>query len=385
MKTYFPENEILDATIKCITEDRQNKIWFARDKGISNYSLNDSLITNLSRFDEYDLTSSNVLSVDKYNRLWVGTMNGLYILDKDSIRVLNTQTGLTSKEILSLFYDTTKNSMWIGSPGGLSSIDINEFDKSKILPVSVRIKNIKADDSVYSFKENIIFEPDINNIHLDFTSLNFSSPSSVKYQYKLEDDWIDISDDYINLTSLGKGDYNLAIRGKVINSLLGKPSIVNFTVLPHLTETFIFRASIIGLFILELYSAQQRELSIMKTGQEKMNISNQVNELKHKALSSMMNPHFIFNSLNSVQYLINIDRKREANDYISLMAKLIRMNLESASESYIRLDEEIKRLDLYLRIEKLRFSDKFSYDIIAGPGVNSRINHDPEYDHTAVC
>ncbi|MBK7446270.1 MAG: hypothetical protein IPJ45_09655 [Ignavibacteria bacterium] len=174
------------------------------------------------------MSASNTLSVDSYNRLWVGTMNGLYILDKDSIRVLNTQTGLPSNEILSLFYDNEKNSMWIGSPGGLSSVDINEFDKSKILPVNVRIKNIKADDSVYSFKENIIFEPDINNIHLDFTSLNFSSPSSVKYQYMLDDEWIEIPDDYINLTSLGKGDYNLAIRGKVINSPWGKTKFSEF-------------------------------------------------------------------------------------------------------------------------------------------------------------
>ena len=372
LKTYYPENEILDATIKFITEDRQNKIWFAGDKGLSNYSLNDSLITNLSRFDEYDLSSSNVLSVDKYNRLWVGTMNGLYILDKDSIRVLNTQTGLPTKEILSLFYDTAKNTMWVGSSGGLSSIDINEFDKSKILPVNVRLKNIKADDSVYSFKENIIFEPDINNIHLDFTSLNFSSPSSVNYQYMLDDEWIEIPDDYINLTSLGKGDYSLAIRGKVINSSWGSPSIVNFTVLPHLTETFIFRASIIGLLIFGIIFGASKRIKYIKIREkEKLDVSNQVNDLKHKALSSMMNPHFIFNSLNSVQYLINIDRKREANDYIALMAKLIRMNLESASESLIRLDEEIKRLDLYLKIEKLRFSDKFSYDITAGPGVNT--------------
>lgn len=65
----------------------------------------------------------------------------------------------------------------------------------------------------------------------------------------LDDEWIEIPDDYINLTSLGKGDYSLAIRGKVINSSWGSPSIVNFTVLPHLTETFIFRASIIGLLI----------------------------------------------------------------------------------------------------------------------------------------
>ncbi|MBK7160266.1 MAG: histidine kinase [Ignavibacteria bacterium] len=202
----------------------------------------------------------------------------------------------------------------------------------------------------------------------------------------LDDEWIEIPDDYINLTSLGKGDYSLAIRGKVINSSWGSPSIVNFTVLPHLTETFIFRASIIGLLIFGIiFGAAKRIKHNENRDKEKIIINNQVNDLKHKALSSMMNPHFIFNSLNSVQYLINIDRKREANDYISLMAKLIRMNLESASESYIRLDEEIKRLDLYLKIEKLRFSDKFSYDITAGPGCKYRINHDPEYDHTAVC
>lgn len=371
LKTYFYENEILESAIKYITEDRQNKIWFAGDKGISNYSLNDSLITNYSLFNEYDLSSSNVLSVDIYNRLWIGSMNGLFILDKDSIKILNTHTGLPSNEILSLFYDTAKNSMWIGSSGGLSSIDVNDYDKSKILPVDVRIENIIADDSVYSNKGKIIFEPDINNIHLDFTSVNFSSPSSVKYQYKLEDKWINISDNNINLSSLGKGDYNLAIRGKVINSPWGTPSIVNFTVLPQFTETFFFRASIIGLFIFGIvFSAVKRIKYVENRDKEKMNINNQVNELKHKALSSMMNPHFIFNSLNSVQYLINIDRKREANDYVSLMAKLIRMNLETASESYIKLEEEIKRLDLYLKIEKLRFSDKFNYEIFKGQDID---------------
>jgi ligand-binding sensor domain-containing protein len=373
VKTYFYKNEILESAIKYITEDRNNKVWFAGDKGLSNYSLKDSLITNYSFYNEYDLSSSNVLAVDKYNRLWIGSMNGLYILDKDSVKVLNTQTGLPSKEILSLFYDTVKNLMWVGSSGGLSSIDINEFDKSKILPVSVLIKNIKADDSVISNTENIIFEPTIKNIHLDFTAINYSSPSSVQYQYKLDDNWIDIPDDYINLTSLGKGDYNLAIRGKVINTSWGEQKLLTFTVLPNFTETFFFRASIVGMLIFGIVFGTVKRIQFIKSREKnKLDVSNQVNDLKHKALSSMMNPHFIFNSLNSVQYLVNSDKKREANDYISLMAKLIRVNLESASESLIRLDEEIKRLDLYLQIEKLRFSDKFTYEISIG------IDIDPE-------
>ncbi|MBS1553066.1 MAG: histidine kinase [Bacteroidetes bacterium] len=373
-KTFYPANEILSTTIKYVTEDRNSHVWFAGDKGIASYRLSDSLITNYPFLNDHDLSSSNTLSVDKYNRLWIGSMNGLYILDKDSVKVLNPQTGLPSNEILSLCYDTVKNYMWIGSAKGLSSLDVSEFDNVQNLPVSIRIKNITADDSVFSFKENIIFEPGIKNIHIDFTAVNLSTPSSVKYQYNLEDEWIDISYDNINLSSLGKGDYSLAIRGKVINSPWGKPSLVNFTVLPYFTETVLFRASVIGLLIFGvIFGAAKRIKYIENRDREKINMNNQVNDLKHKALSSMMNPHFIFNSLNSVQYLINIDRKREANDYISLMAKLIRMNLETASESYIRLDEEIKRLDLYLQIEKLRFKDKFNYEIITDSGIDTEL------------
>ncbi len=370
-KTFFYENEILETTIRYITEDRTNRVWFAGDKGVSNYSLNDSLITNYSFYNEYDLSSSNTLSVDKYNRLWIGNMNGLYILDRDSVKVLNTQTGLPSNEILSFRYDTLKNTMWIGTSSGFSSLDITGFDNKKLLPVNIQIRNVTAKDSVYSDFDNIIFEPNRENIHIDFTAINFSYPASVKYQYKLEDEWINVPNDYINLSSLGKGKYNLEIRGKVINTEWGEPKLITFTVLPTFTETFIFRASIAGLLIFGIvFGAAKRIQYIKAREKEKLDVSNQVNDLKHKALSSMMNPHFIFNSLNSVQYLVNSDKKREANDYISLMAKLIRMNLETASESFIRLDEEISRLDLYLQIEKLRFSEKFNYEISTGSEID---------------
>lgn len=369
-KTYFPQNEILSTTIKSIIQDRKDKIWFAGDKGIASYDLNDSSITSYPKIHEHDMSSSNTLSVDKYNRLWIGSMNGLFILEKDSVKILNTETGLPSNEIYSLYYDSTNNYMWIGSTKGLSSLNVTEFDNKKILPVNVQIKNVKSEDSVYASFDNINFEPDANNIYIDFTAINYSSPASVKYQYKLEDEWVDIPNDYLNFTSLKKGDYKLSIRGKTINSSWGTPKSISFSVLPYFTETLFFRASVIGLLIIGLVFGASKRIKYLKArNKEKLDVNNQMNELKHSALSAMMNPHFIFNSLNSVQYLINIDRKKEANDYISLMARLIRMNLETASESYIRLDEEINRLDLYLQIEKLRFSEKFNYEIFTGSGV----------------
>jgi len=103
-----------------------------------------------------------------------------------------------------------------------------------------------------------------------------------------------------------------------------------------------------------------------------LELTERINELKHQALSAMMNPHFIFNSLNSVQYLINSNRNEEANDYIAVMAKLIRKNLDTAGNAFILLSEEIKRLILYLDLEKLRFQDGFSYDLITGVDVDAK-------------
>ncbi|MBU3928862.1 MAG: histidine kinase, partial [Bacteroidetes bacterium] len=95
-------------------------------------------------------------------------------------------------------------------------------------------------------------------------------------------------------------------------------------------------------------------------------LTERINELKHQALSAMMNPHFIANSLNSVQYLVNSRKYEDANNYIAMMAKLMRKNLDTAGKGFIRLSDEIDRLKLYLDIEKLRFQESFTYEIIIG-------------------
>lgn len=100
-----------------------------------------------------------------------------------------------------------------------------------------------------------------------------------------------------------------------------------------------------------------------------LELSDRINELKHQALSAMMNPHFIFNALNSVQYLINCKRNEEANNYIAMMAQLVRKNLDTAGSGFILLSEEISRLKLYLDLEKLRFQEDFSYEVVTGAEV----------------
>lgn len=85
--------------------------------------------------------------------------------------------------------------------------------------------------------------------------------------------------------------------------------------------------------------------------------------LKLENLRSQMNPHFIFNALNSIQDYILLNQKNLAGDYLGKFADLIRMYLYHSTKSYISLEEEITALDQYLELEKLRFEENLNYTI----------------------
>ncbi|RBW61335.1 hypothetical protein DS884_03225 [Tenacibaculum sp. E3R01] len=90
------------------------------------------------------------------------------------------------------------------------------------------------------------------------------------------------------------------------------------------------------------------------------------NELAHlqlKSLKAQMNPHFMFNALNSIQSLILKEDKHEAYTYLSKFASLIRENLQMSEKSFVYFEEELSLLKKYLELEKLRFRDNFEYKI----------------------
>jgi LytS/YehU family sensor histidine kinase len=90
----------------------------------------------------------------------------------------------------------------------------------------------------------------------------------------------------------------------------------------------------------------------------------QVNDqLRLESLRSQMNPHFIFNSLNSINYFISKEDKLSANHYIADFSRLIRSILDNLSSDYIPFDNELESLHDYMKLEYLRFGDKFNYSI----------------------
>ncbi|MCL5030087.1 MAG: histidine kinase, partial [Bacteroidetes bacterium] len=371
-KTFFQNDPVLNSKITFIYEDKENNIWFAGSNGIAQYKLVDNSITSYTNILGYDISGSTSIAIDNFNRIWIGNLKGVYVYDGKFIKQIDSQSGLTSDEVLSLLYDDKLNRLYVGTSNGMSELDINLFDNHRSFPPKIFINKVISGDSVYTNYSSLIFDRDKNDISIDISAINYSSPRSVIYKYKLNGKWDETNNNVLNFSSLQNGTYNLQIIARTQNSDWSQPYFLAFVIKPGITETVWFK---LGIFLLLFSFALSAVLWRMKQKTKKMSeqlsLTERINSLKHEALSAMMNPHFIFNALNSVQYLINIQKNEEANDYIAMMAKLIRKNLDTAGSGFILLSEEISRLKLYLDLEKLRFQDRFSYEISSGTDIDA--------------
>lgn len=100
-------------------------------------------------------------------------------------------------------------------------------------------------------------------------------------------------------------------------------------------------------------------------------LKQKASELEMQALRAQMNPHFIFNSLNSINMFILENNKLQASEYLSKFSKLVRLILQNSQEAFIPLEKELEALHLYLELESLRFDQKFEYKLTVADDVDT--------------
>ncbi|HEX8279550.1 MAG TPA: histidine kinase, partial [Segetibacter sp.] len=117
----------------------------------------------------------------------------------------------------------------------------------------------------------------------------------------------------------------------------------------------------------------ENELQIQKleTERTKAELQQQATQLQMQALRAQMNPHFIFNSLNSINRFILKKQSREAAGYLTKFARLIRMILNNSANATVTLSEDLAALELYMELESLRFDQKFIYKVQIDPDVDA--------------
>ena len=109
----------------------------------------------------------------------------------------------------------------------------------------------------------------------------------------------------------------------------------------------------------------------LKRGAEKIRLEKQLSDLEQKAAQLQMNPHFIFNALNSINAYVGDNDVINAKKYLSKFAKLMRITLENSQRTIVPIEDEIEALTSYLELEQLRFEDKFKYQVHISPEINS--------------
>ena len=205
------------------------------------------------------------------------------------------------------------------------------------------------------------------NIVISFSPLVFSG-SGIIYEYSITRDsntlWVPLKSEEINLLAPEYGDYTLQVRAKSLSSDFSEPIVLQLTIIkPFWAESW-FRLLCVILFLGILTAGTRfvirRRLSI----KEKKHAS-EIRFLKseYKALNALMNPHFIFNSLNSIQGLVNENDGKGANQYLQYFSELVRQNMHNISKELIPLQKEIDLVINYLKLEQLRFHGWLNYEI----------------------
>ena len=127
--------------------------------------------------------------------------------------------------------------------------------------------------------------------------------------------------------------------------------------------------SVLGYFAYQ--NQKNRNVILKKTAEEeKLIADNRVLEKELDALRSQMNPHFLFNSLNSINDYIMHQEPRVASKYLTKFSKLMRTILNNSKKKFVTIQEELEAVNLYMEMEQLRFSGKFDYELNVDSGID---------------
>ena len=387
-KVYTNEDGLPSESVMNILKDKNDNYWIGTGNGLALLSKGKFSVIEMP--GGYASNNINFLELDDLNNLWLGTNYGLYqlnILNKttfsgtDFIRYSNLD-GLKSLECnQNASYIDSKNNLWFGTSYGLMKHSLNS-ENTKITLPKVRIKDIrlffeKRDLSKYAkgiivdtkLPNSLVLPYNKNHLTFDFVGIYHTSPDKVKYRFKLEgfdEIWQPVTKStFVTYSNIPSGNFTFKLSATTDLKNWTKPVQFSFKMTPPFWFTWWFY--LLCMFstttIVWLIIKRRKKIEEGKRTTQLIIDKSKMLTLEQQALNASMNRHFIFNALNSIQYYINRQDKISANRYLSSFAKLVRKNLDSSLVNEIYLDEEIERIDLYLKLEQMRFQDKFDYKI----------------------
>ena len=357
--------------ISSIAGTGDGTLWVAAyDGGIACYR-NGEILTTITRRQGLSSNICRTILVN-HQQLWVGTDKGLNRIDLDRpgypVTRYTSNDGLGSDIINTIYLDSSM--VYVGTPAGLSYFDVSRSHISSGCRLAL-LAVLNSDSDRIADTNKLALSYKRNNIRFEYAGISYRSVDNINYKYRmlgLDTSWRNTKETFIEYPSLPSGDYEwqlLAINKFGIQSRLLS---LHFTVTTPFWRTAWFAGLLLLIFLsLTWLFVSWRIKGIRRRQDEKEKLSRLLLDTEQMALRAQMNPHFIFNCLNSIQQYIFDQDIFMANKYITGFARLIRATLHHSTLSYITLDDEMDFLSNYLSLEKLRFKEKMDYFIEVDP------------------
>lgn len=334
-------------------------------------------------------TSGSIIELKQLNKQIKGTAiktfekkkNNWYVVSNTHIHlfkgtgnppiILNILDGIPTTEINHIYVNN--NRILLATNKGIISFNENQITPNLYKP-KIRIDKIILNDKEIKATEKMEFRYNENNISITLESVCLKSRGQFEYQYRIlpsdtNYNRINAENNKIELTSLQPGSYTVEVTAVNYTGIPSeKPATIIFSISkPFWQEWWFYILGILfsGSIIALLFSQRIKKIK-EKNQKEKQLIQSQLTAIK-----AQLNPHFLFNALNSIQSLILENDTKNSNLYLSKFSSLMRKILEASEQEFIPITAETELLKLYLDLEKLRFGKEFSADIIIEDNVDS--------------
>lgn len=317
-----------------------------------------------------DVIPGNVcksLFCNKPGEIWLGTNKGLnrinYTYNGKQFTYNNTYFGIADGLIGEQVNDITlQDSMiYVATNEGISYMPANI--QLPVSDIATFISAISINNKPAEIIEKYSLKNDENDITINFSGVDLTGFIPL-FEYNVNDgSWQ--RTEKIELKKLSPGKYKIKIRALRRD---GRPSareaVVEFEIKPAFWQSSIFWVALVALMVSTLlYLQQRRNKHKQKVILEKVLTEKRITELEMQALKAQINPHFVFNCLNSIKGFIYDKDYAQADKYLDKFSELMRATIDNSDASIISLQDETNYLDNYLQLEKLRFEDKFDYRI----------------------
>ncbi|MBL7810475.1 MAG: histidine kinase [Saprospiraceae bacterium] len=386
--TVFGAKEGIPATVlTSIATDTAGQVWIAtKGEGIVK-----GVGQPVSRFESVYgslLSSRNIylLLRDKSGQLWAGTESGVDRLcfsadGSATVKHFGRNEGFTGIETCqdAALCDAA-GQLWFGTLNGLMRC-VNQDETRGSTPPLVHFEQIslfykplepgRRDLLFDSSGAGLVLPWDQNHLSFAFRAVDLLPAGAARYRWKLEEadtDWSPWTEQaQVNYANLAPGRYRLLVQATTDGITFSEPVFAVFTIQKPFWEEWYFRLGALVLFLLLLaagvryYTRQIRKRE--RARREKLEVAHKLLQLEQKALQLQMNPHFLFNALNSIQALVATREYEVARSEIGNFARLMRSILYNSRRQQITLKEETETLEQYLRMEQFCQANPFTFTL----------------------